>query len=338
MRIWDTPSGRDRRWVRRRSGIAPAPLYARVAVVLLALALMATLAWQGAQRLLNPAKMSGGDTTHFFTQPPSDRSVAPEWQTSVSSALEEAAAQGASNVTAAEIQADRAAAILTAARVQGQAAAADFFERTVVELDRVLQTHPDNDRLLEHVTLARIELAQLRSAQPVTPEGTAGGGDAGAAGAAKSRSPSHGVNPNAAVGVGPGTEAPHAANIPGHVVLAAPRALAAGELLDPASLQGNYIDATLMPGTSEILLPPATRVMTDGVRVEGLTIAGASQTLDAIRWKNVTFIGTRLRYEGGEISLQNVRFSNCTFGFSTDERGARLADAIALGRRSFVMQ
>ena len=179
MRLWDTPSGRDRRWVRRRTGIAPAPLYARVAVVLLALALMATLAWQGAQRLLNPAKMSGGDTTHFFTQPPSDRAVASEWQTSVSAALEEAAEQGASNVTAAEIQADRAAAMLTGARMQDQAATADFFERTVVELDRVLRTHPDNDRLLEHVTLARIELAQLRSAQPAPPEGSVVGGEPG---------------------------------------------------------------------------------------------------------------------------------------------------------------
>ena len=338
MRLWDTPSGRDRRWVRRRSGIAPAPTYARVAVVLLALALMATLAWQGAQRLLNPAKMAGGDTTHFFTQPPSDRSVASEWQTSVSSALEEAAAQGASNVTAAEIQADRAAAILTGARTQGRVATADFFERTVVELDRVIRTHPDNDRLLEHVTLARIELAQLRSAQPAAPEGSAAGGDAGATGAAKSANPSHDVNPNAPVEVGPGTQAPHAVNIPGHVVLAAPRALAADELLDPGALHGDYIDATLMPESSEVLLPPATRVMADGVRVDGLTIAGAAQTLDAIRWKNVTFIGTRLRYEGGEISLQNVRFTNCTFGFSADERGARLADAIALGRRSFVMQ
>jgi len=74
------------------------------------------------------------------------------------------------------------------------------------------------------------------------------------------------------------------------------------------------------------------------VRVEGLTIAGAAQTVDAIRWKDVTFVGTRLRYEGGEVSVQNVRFTNCTFGFSTDERGARLADAIALGQTSFVMQ
>lgn len=122
-------------------------------------------------------------------------------------------------------------------------------------------------------------------------------------------------------------------------MLAAPRGVQANELLDPAALHGNsYVDATLMPETSEILLPPSTRVLADGVRVAGLTFAGASQTLDGIRWENVTFIGTRLRYEGGEISLENVRFVNCTFGFSTDERGARLADAIALGQRSFAME
>jgi hypothetical protein len=123
-----------------------------------------------------------------------------------------------------------------------------------------------------------------------------------------------------------------------HTVFAAPRALTANELLNSAALRGNYIDATLMPDTSEILRPPSTRVMADAVRVDGLTIAGAAQTLDGIRWKDVTFVGTRLRYEGGEVSLQKVHFKNCTFGFSTNDRGARLADAIALGQQSFVMQ
>jgi hypothetical protein len=52
----------------------------------------------------------------------------------------------------------------------------------------------------------------------------------------------------------------------------------------------------------------------------------------------VTFIGARLRYEGGQISLQNVKFIRCRFGFNTDERGARLADAIALGQKSIEIQ
>jgi hypothetical protein len=333
--IWDTPSGRDRRWERRKSAFAPAPMYVRKAVVALATTLVATLAWQGVKRVLDPTKMAGSDAPRFFSRPPSDRSVMAAWQTALSDSLEQAVAQGVGgNITAAEMQTDRAAAILMSTRMQAQMAAPDFFERTVGELDRVLRTHPDNERLIEHVTLARIELAQLRSAQPVVTEGP-GGGEVGAqenSGGSEAGSSNQGVN------VGPDARALHAVNIPGHVVLAAPRALSANELLDPAALHAVYIDAMLMPDTSEILLPPATRVMADGVRVDGLTIAGAAQTLDGIRWKDVTFVGTRLRYEGGEVSLQNVRFKNCTFGFSTNERGARLADAIALGRRSFVMQ
>ncbi len=321
--------------MRRKSGFTPAPTYARVAVVSLAMALMATLAWQGAQRLLVPARMGGGDAGHFLARPPSDRPGVPAWQTDLSDALEQAVALGAGgNITAAEMQSDRAATILMTARIQTLIAAPEFFEHTVGELDRVLQTHPDNVRLVEHVTLARIELAQLRSAQPVMPE--PGSGVEGTASKYQSAPQAGRLNPGA--DAGPGVQAVHAVSIPGHVTLAAPRAIAANDLLDPAALRGNYIDATLMPDTSEILLPPSTRVMADGVRVDGLTIAGAAQTLDGIRWKNVTFVGTRLRYEGGEVSLQNVRFTNCTFGFSADQRGARLADAIALGQRSFVMQ
>src|SRR5580658_827677 len=325
--IWDTPSGRDRRWARRKSAFAPAPMYVRVAVVALATTLVATLVWQGAKRLLDPAKMSGSDAPHSYVTPPSDRAGVAAWQTALSDALEQAVAQGVGgNITAAEMQTDRAAAILMSTRMRAQAATPDFFEHTVRELDRVLRTHPDNERLIEHVTLARIELAQLRSAQPVVAEG-AGGGEVGAP---KNGGGSEAGSANAGMNVGPDARAPHAVNIPGHVVLAAPRALTANEQLDPATLQGRYLDAMLMPAS--------TRVMADGVRVDGLTIAGAAQTLDGIRWKDVTFVGTRLRYEGGEVSLQNVRFKNCTFGFSTNDRGARLADAVALGQRSFVMQ
>jgi hypothetical protein len=93
-----------------------------------------------------------------------------------------------------------------------------------------------------------------------------------------------------------------------------------------------------MPETSEVLLPPATRRLSDNVRVEGITIEGASQTLDGMRWKNVTFVAMRLRYEGGEVSLEDVKFVHCRFGFTTDERGAKLADAIALGKTSIEIQ
>jgi hypothetical protein len=49
-------------------------------------------------------------------------------------------------------------------------------------------------------------------------------------------------------------------------------------------------------------------------------------------------VGTRLRYESGELDLQNVHFVRCRFGFSSDERGARLANAIALGQTSISIQ
>ena len=333
--IWDTPSRRDRRWERRKHGFAPAPTYVRVAVVALAAALFGTLVWQGLRRLLDPTKMAGSDAPHAYVTPPSDRPGVAAWQTGLSDSLEQAVTQGVGgNITAAEMQTDRAATILMTARMRSEPAAPDFFERTIRELDRVLRSQPDDERLIEHVTLARIELAQLRSAQPALAEGAAGG----ESGAPKNGGANPAASSNREINVGPGAQAPHAVNIPGHVVLAAPRALSANELLDPSALRGSYIDATLMPDAAEILLPPSTRLMADGVRVDGLTMAGAAQTLDGIRWKDVVFVSTRLRYEGGEISLQNVRFVNCTFGFSTDARGARLADAIALGQRSFVMQ
>jgi hypothetical protein len=94
----------------------------------------------------------------------------------------------------------------------------------------------------------------------------------------------------------------------------------------------------LMPSSAEILEPPSSRLFVDNVRVENLTLGGAAQTLDGMHWKNVTFIGTRLRYEGGEVDLQNVHFIRCTFGLTTDERGTRIATAVALGRPSLVIE
>src|ERR1700722_9152772 len=252
-------------------------MYARVAVVSLAMALMATLAWQGAQRLLDPARMAGNDAPHFLARPPSDRLGVAGWQTPLLDALEQAVAQGVGgNITAAEMEADRAATILMTSRMRAQTATPEFFEHTVPELDRVLQTHPDNARLVEHVTLARIELAQFRSAQQDLPEASGGSGRA----APKNENAAQTGSLNSGADVGPGAPAGNDVNIPGQVILAAPRALGANELLDPAALHGNYIDATLMPDASEILLPPSTRVMADGVRVDGLTIAGAAQTLE----------------------------------------------------------
>jgi hypothetical protein len=142
----------------------------------------------------------------------------------------------------------------------------------------------------EHVTSVRIELAGLRSAQATPPPEPAGGSFA----------------------------------------LYSPRHLAANQTLDPATLRGKYLDGKPLPELSEILLPPTSRSLADNIRVEDITLAGAAQTLDGIHWRNVTFVGTRLRYEGGGLSLQNVRFIGCRFGLPNDERGARIATAITL--------
>ena len=120
-------------------------------------------------------------------------------------------------------------------------------------------------------------------------------------------------------------------------MLRMPRSVTANHLFNPADAGGEWIDATPMPERAEILLPPASRLLVDNVRVQNLTIEGASQTVDGIHWKNVTFIGTRVLYESGEVDLHNVHFVRCSFGFTADERGAQLATAIALGQTSIVI-
>ena len=49
-------------------------------------------------------------------------------------------------------------------------------------------------------------------------------------------------------------------------------------------------------------------------------------------------ITTRVLYESGEVDLHNVHLVRCPFSFTADERGARLATAIALDQASIVIQ
>lgn len=120
--------------------------------------------------------------------------------------------------------------------------------------------------------------------------------------------------------------------------LVAPRNISAGTHVTPSMFGAPVLDATGLPQEAEFLLPPHSRLFVDNVWVEGLTLVGASQTLDGMHWKDVTFADARIRYEGGEVELKNVRFVNCTFGFISDDRGARLADAIAHGPVSMVIE
>ena len=199
----------------------------------------------------------------------------------------------AGKLAAAEIDADSAESFVTLAAFDHRPAPPDFFRSASAQLDRVLlQQKPGERSLFQHVASARIGLAEYRSSQETPPPPPPPSG--------------------------------------GRIMLDSPRRIAANQVLDPAALNGTYLDATLLPELSEILALPPSRAFADKIRVENLTIAGAAQTLDGVHWRNVTFVGTHLRYQEGELSLQNVRFVRCRFGLADDERGNRIANAIAL--------
>jgi hypothetical protein len=267
--------------------------------VILTVALLGMLGWQGVQKFLH----RGRKTTlpALAVAPPAPE--VPPWERGITEALETAAVDAQDgNITAAEMGVDRAASLVSAARLRSEPSAPDLFDTTLGELDRIDRTHPENQRLLEHTALARIELADLLSSLGPAPPREAGAED------------------------------------PEAIMIVSPRAIKSGTTLSAAALGKTKLDATNMPDSAEILLPPHSRLFSDNVRVENLTLEGAAQTLDGIHWKNVVFIGTRLRYEGGELDLVNVRFIRCTFGFTTNLRGARVATAIASGRTSFVLE
>ena len=327
-------------------------------LTILSLLLAATLAWQGVRYAQRERRGNAGAVQETPTPAP-PLPAQDAWQRDVAVALDEAvrhATEG--DVTDTEISVDRATSFLTFARLHSKPVPLDFYDTVLAKLDQILLAYHENTRLIEHVTLARIELAQLRSSLESVPSGAhAAGANASGANASAANSPgaaSHGANsssansssapsssansagasPSGANSAGAKSDEPAA----GHILAGAPRALVIGSKLDPASLGGNYLDATSMPPTAEILEPPSSRLFVDDVRVENLAIAGGTQTLDGMHWKNVIFIGTRLRYEGGEVDLQNVRFVHCMFGFTTDGRGARIASAIAAGKTTLVIE
>jgi hypothetical protein len=331
---WETQRGHKGRWKRHRRKRSPVQIFAVVTVAVVAVGLGGRLAWQAMQ-----ARSGAGSVLFGAPVAPEDNVAGVPWQRDVMNSLDAGSRDAATgNLTAAEVDVDRAESIITASRLNSRKAKPEFFLDSLGGLDRIWNQDPDNSILFQHVTQARIELAALRSAQ----SGTLADAHDDAASIISPPPPAltaAAASANPASGSAAAATAPPASkNAPAgasRVSIGAPRNIDANSTLDPQTLRGNYLDATLMPETAEILLPPAARSLTDNIHVADLTIAGAAQTLDGIRWSNVTFIGTRLRYEGGEVDLDNVRFIRCTFGFTTDERGASLANAIAMGETTF---
>lgn len=273
-----------------------APVYARIAIPILLALLIGTLVWRGVTPMRRPSKAAASPSLSAVPTLP-----VPAWQRDITDSLAESIRKADSgNITAAEVSVDRAESLITAARLQDFDAAPAFFANVNSGLDRVLAESPQEENLFEHVTEARVSLAELRSS--IEPQEAAAGA------------------------------VPVASENP--IRIGAPRQIAANETLGPRALGGGYLDASLMPDSSEVLLPPTSRSFKDNIQVENITIAGAAQTLDGIRWHNVTFIGTHLRYESGGLDLKNVRFVRCQFGIPSDKRGAQLANALALGETS----
>jgi len=356
----ESPGGRTRHWHRRHRVRHTAPWFLRPLVILLSFILIATLAWRGVQYALQNrqrnAAASANANSSSRAAGNSAAGTSSAWQRDVFVSLDEAVRHASeTDATETEVAVDRAASIVTIARLRSQPAPLDFFDDALAKLDQILAAYHTNSRLIEHVTLARIELAQLRSSLEPVPPGTPSSLNTDElllATATGRAAPSSNAAPSGASSGAPasgGAQQPKSAasannsasansSAPAWVFVGAPRTLVTGALLDPAALGGDRLDATNMPTRAEILEPPSSRLFTDNVHVENLSIAGAAQTLDGIHWKNVTFIGTRLRYEGGELDLHNVRFIRCMFGFDADERGGRLATAIARGQTTIIIE
>src|SRR3984957_11317409 len=391
QRFSDSPSGRVRSWERRR-GRPTAPWFIRPLVILLAFALIVVLTFRGVQFALRTRH--GNSRTNVvvyedFTSASRSATnpaagIIPGWQRDVMVALDEAqrhASEGYPSET--NVAVDRAASLVIVARLRSQPTPPDFFDDALAKLDQILAAYHTNSRLTEHVTDARIELAELRSSIEPVPPGTpqslnidellvatatgatpppssanqppaASSNSAPAANSESANNSSAATNSGSASSPSSAGNSKDAANsssasatsnsksasnvAASQVFVGAPRILAIGAVLNPASLGGSLLDATSMPSSAEILEPPPSRIFADNVHVENLTIVGAAQTLDGIHWKNVTFIGTHLRYEGGEVDLHDVRFIHCMFGFPSDDRGGRLATAIARGQTTVVIE
>ena len=323
---------------------------------------MIVLAFRGVQYALRGRHSSARanvavheDTTYALRTPTNPATaIIPGWQRDVIVALDEAqrhASEG--DATETNVAVDRAASIVIVARLRSQPTPPDFFDDALAKLDQILAAYHTNSRLTAHVTDARIELAELRSSIEPVPPGTPSSlniDDLLVATATGATAPPTSTNqpPSASSPASKSKSANNSSSAsnsksetntaPGQVFVGAPRILSIGATLNPAKLGGNLLDATSMPSSAEILEPPPSRIFADNVRVENLTIAGAAQTLDGIHWKNVTFIGTHLRYEGGEVDLHDVRFIHCMFGFPSGDRGGRLATAIARGQTTVVIE
>jgi hypothetical protein len=104
-----------------------------------------------------------------------------------------------------------------------------------------------------------------------------------------------------------------------------------------ARVMGVYVDVSQVKGDFIQLEFPLKPRPIDNFRIDGSVIAGGSQTLDDIHWANIAFIGTRIKYKGGKLDLQNVTFFGCTFNAPDNSAGIEFANSVALLRSTLTI-
>ena len=163
MTTQQSATAHKRHWRSRRRKGRSAPWYGPAIVLGIAAVLVGTLAWKGFQFALRWSGHASAEQVSQLTSNVAPSATDP-WQRDALESIDAASAEAqGGNITAAEMAVDRAASIVEAARIEARKPPAEFFEMAAAGLDGVLRRQPENQRLVEHVTLARIELAQLRS-------------------------------------------------------------------------------------------------------------------------------------------------------------------------------
>lgn len=104
-----------------------------------------------------------------------------------------------------------------------------------------------------------------------------------------------------------------------------------------SSVQGGAFDFRAVTGIAAVAPDPITSPA-DLPMFDGTLFWGGTQTLDKIRWHNVTFVNTHIVYGGGPTELRNVRFISCTFKAVPSDRGRQVLSYAALDKKRLELQ
>ena len=205
-----------------------------------------------------------------------------------------------------------ASSLIAAMRNEKRPADSEYFQTTIKALDH-LMTRPTQPQLSKAVHSTRIALAEYRSALGAMPPLPT-----------KQQAFPHTPGaPITAPTLGPGAY---------RITQGLPLPRNIHWLSDGAA-----INASEIPTGVDILTPTSRSLSANNNAVTGLIFVGAAQTLDGIRWENVVFVNTHIKYLGGQVALANVRFVNCTFEVQESDRGTQMTNYAALQGASLVI-